>query len=508
MLQVKSFFAETTAHGFGNIVKPETYLCYKVTWAVIVVTALTGSVLHLSSVITSYLAYPSQETSQIIQDNPRFPDVTICNAIPLSDHHVRMSVRNGETELSQFLTLTRLLRPELRAYTRRGIPVQSVLEAPYGIFGSVNHEEIKNLSHSFDDFILSCRHSNDICNTDDWIHYLDKDFYNCYTYTGGRHLKSAITGPAFGLSLILFLENIFIIRSIPYNTMSNIENSFGARIVIHDHNTLPSPKQQGIEILPGHSTSIGLRESRIHKLSKPWGDCTKTSKLRNMERYDYTTESCIDVCMAMKVYENCNCIFSFVTDSLQGENIKHCGFFDNDTVTLNDFVSITLCVLKTLDDFGSGDLLGECNCKEKCDYRIFDRSFSQSQWPGIPYQLDFFRELVLNHPEAESLLAYSSILSYYRDAHSNFEEFNEIMYRNFARVNIYFDSLDIVERKQFPSMTITDMFANVGGTIGLWAGLSIVTIVEVVFLWIKLCGLGLSKCKRPIKVEDAENKTL
>ena len=124
-------------------------------------------------------------------------------------------------------------------------------------------------------------------------------------------------------------------------------------------------------------------------------------------------------------------------------------------------------------------------------------------YTGIPFQQEFYRELVIEADNADTLLARSNLESYYVNRNNNFEAFNSAIYRNFARINIYFKLLDIVELRQYPSMTLTDIFANVGGTIGLWAGLSIVTVVEVVFLLIQFdtwFGLGVKKFRKSWKI--------
>ena len=68
-----------------------------------------------------------------------------------------------------------------------------------------------------------------------------------------------------------------------------------------------------------------------------------------------------------------------------------------------------------------------------------------------------------------------------------------LVYANFARLNVYYEVLNVLERKQIQSITLSDLFANIGGTIGLWAGLSIITLIEVIFF---LSNLAVIKCKK------------
>ncbi len=49
----------------------------------------------------------------------------------------------------------------------------------------------------------------------------------------------------------------------------------------------------------------------------------------------------------------------------------------------------------------------------------------------------------------------------------------------FARVNIYFNTMSTTERRQSPSYGLEQLWADIGGVLGLWVGLSVLTLVDV-----------------------------
>lgn len=71
-----------------------------------------------------------------------------------------------------------------------------------------------------------------------------------------------------GLKLNLFIESLQYVRE--------LSHSAGARVAIHDQNSVSFPDEEGINVLPGISTSVGVRRVRAalllltHRPRKPF----------------------------------------------------------------------------------------------------------------------------------------------------------------------------------------------------------------------------------------------
>ena len=65
---------------------------------------------------------------------------------------------------------------------------------------------------------------------------------------------------------------------------------------------------------------------------------------------------------------------------------------------------------------------------------------------------------------------------------------------SFARVNIYFKDVTVTRKIQTPSYGLMDLLADIGGVLGLWVGVSIITIFEFLAL---LSELVLLPCNLP-----------
>ena len=64
---------------------------------------------------------------------------------------------------------------------------------------------------------------------------------------------------------------------------------------------------------------------------------------------------------------------------------------------------------------------------------------------------------------------------------------------SFARVNVYFEDVTVLRKKQTASYNWNDLLADIGGVLGLWVGVSVITIFEFLTL---LSQIILLSCKK------------
>lgn len=63
-------------------------------------------------------------------------------------------------------------------------------------------------------------------------------------------------------------------------------------------------------------------------------------------------------------------------------------------------------------------------------------------------------------------------------------------------MNIYFREMIVKQQKQDPAYTGWDILSNIGGALGLWAGLSLLTVMEML-LFLGSIFLYFAKIFRP-----------
>ena len=131
-------------------------------------------------------------------------------------------------------------------------------------------------------------------------------------------------------------------------------------------------------------------------------------------------------------------------------------------------------------DFGE-----KCNCHWPCEETTYSTSILQAPWP-IKRSLDsFLKDILEDHPNKEDLKAYQ----HYQKLKSNNATREEIyawVASHFLRLNIYANSNIVLVKEQVPMYTPTDLLCNIGGCLGLWVGMSVITIVECFDLGFKM----------------------
>ncbi len=76
--------------------------------------------------------------------------------------------------------------------------------------------------------------------------------------------------------------------------------------------------------------------------------------------------------------------------------------------------------------------------------------------------------------------------------------------KSFAMVNIYFENVNMYQKKQTAAYGVWDLFADVGGILGLWVGISVLTVTEFCVFFCKL--LKISVLCSPMTMKNKNNK--
>ncbi|KAL9986105.1 hypothetical protein ACROYT_G000185 [Oculina patagonica] len=323
---------------------------------------------------------------------------------------------------------------------------------------------LRQIGHQFEDFVVYCTFRGAYCanySSAFWSHFWHFAYGNCYVFNGGttekgkntKILKSNEPGPSYGLSLELNIEQDQYIGALTQST--------GVRIDISDQGEMPFPLDKGLSLAPGYETSIGMRKVVINRRD-PFSRNTcvnhstsdETNIYNQTMTVNYSTTACKKSCWASNQLKSCGCMeYKFPRSA--------------DT-PLCDIVNKTTekCLKKVKDRFTNGKLSCSNSCPPPCRESTFKLTTSYSLWPTKTYEDYYKMELAKRTKEV--------------DGNDNFRA-------NVLKVDIFFEELNYEVISEELSYELPNFMSDLGGSLGLWIGVSVLTVAEIFELLVLTC---------------------
>lgn len=483
------FASRTTAHGWGRVAWAKVKTV-KVVWLAVTLGALVACAVHISLLITQYLRFYSEVKWKVSLSEIAFPSVSICNIQPMSESTAKVLFSDPDSQFAKWYNIThnldvfQIAADALNKSSEFEI-VQNRMKQPIGYYENIGNESIV-VGHQENDLILDCSYGHYNCDSlVNFTFFQSATYFNCYTYNGEKRavpLTAKSSGPHEGLSMILYLENDSgnEVMDTTYHTLSNVGNAAGARVVVHPPGTRPSPLDQGFDVPPGFSANIGLGVLNFIRLDHPFGECTSVGD-KDTANYVYSSHSCLLLCQQDHVINSCSCVSSLLPQSTpqKEKRLNYCAYWDVEAddplKDLSKYFDRILCESNALQQFSLDDTIkNECKCDPLCTEYSYNTHMSYSSWPLDFTQSDFFEKYVVQHENASQLKAYKNLGKY------NSSELisKGLIKSNFLRINVYLQSMSIEEYDEKQSYELANLFSDIGGTCGLWVGMSIITWCE------------------------------
>ena len=203
-------------------------------------------------------------------------------------------------------------------------------------------------------------------------------------------------------------------------------------------------------------TNIAVQRMLVNQKEKPYSSCGLDLKSVFYRKivdagFSYTRMDCHELCKQKRIEDVCEC---YLPNLLRvAMDPEPC---DEDTEME--------CVNEQFESFND-DFNVKCNemCPLECEKMIFSTVYSQLN--------QFSRErasIYVKNPLVEVKFNELSNVTY------------EKLLRSVVRFNVFYDSLSLIEVTEKPNFTTVDLISNMGGTFGLFLGISVLSLLEIV----------------------------
>ncbi|CAD6187406.1 unnamed protein product [Caenorhabditis auriculariae] len=299
------------------------------------------------------------------------------------------------------------------------------------------------MSQAKHNLIHKCSFNGKPCDIDkDFELVADPTFGNCFVFNHDRkEQKSSLrAGPQYGLRVMLY------VNASDYLPTSE---AVGIRLTIHDKEDFPFPDTFGYSAPTGYISSFGMRMKKMSRLPAPYGDCIESGATSNYiyKGYAYSTEGCYRTCFQELIIDRCGC--SDPRFPTIGETMP-CEVFNK---------AHRDCLEKHTHEVSEVHSSFKCRCQQPCNQTVYTTSYSEAIWPSQALNIS------LGHCEKTP------------------EECNEEYQDDAAMLEVFYEALNFEVLTESEAYGIVKMMADFGGHLGLWSGVSVMTICEFVCLW-------------------------
>lgn len=458
----------STSHGLPRILKSKN-IFFKFMWTFFMTTSCSACCYLITTSIMNFLKWQVVTKIDIVTEIPSiFPTISICSANPIQKNFSLEYVdevlkRSGIHNNSLFESYS--INYQFKFMFSKYLSMSNLF--------NLSSSEREHFGMKINESIISCFYSTNPCNLDlDFEYYYDNIHSYCVKFNSGKKSelkKASKPGLINGLQMEIYVEE-------PH------ENSFstasGLYIIVHN-SSQESYFPEGFTVPVGKQVNIAVQREFISKKAKPYSECTEN--LNSIDSFDsdlyraiiqsgksYKREMCYDLCLQEKIIENCKCqdliTFSF-------PNISFCR-------NLPDI----FCDYKEFASFYADNIDEKCGmkCPLECDAIKYPVTLTYLDYPTEAYYNKLIKE-------------------------SRFKNLRPITFEKLKNrlifLNIYYSEFQYKKIQEVEKMTIIDLVAGIGGTLGLFIGISFLSLIEILHVAVEIIFVIFNTEKNTNKVQ-------
>ncbi|XP_048584124.1 degenerin unc-8 [Nematostella vectensis] len=479
---LRDFSDRTSCHGIGQINGSHSPT-WRIFWLLTFLAGLGMVLFQCITLLGIYLDKPTATSVDVTYDEvTNFPAVTICNlnmikkknlanftqSKKIFDDFEAFVSSNSSMDSSAFLgsKMETVLKDRLSMDSNDGSNSVSLDDTSMDTelyvedmlirhMAMVDDKDLIKAGHEFDELVFRCVWNGFTCNKGGfmkfWRRFWHWRYGNCYIFNQGvdengtllAHLTSSKPGPMYGLTLDLFIDQ--------EQYLIPLSQEAGVKVLLSDQRNVPFPFTDGFSVQPGVSASVGIRKLVINRID-PFnnGSCYSGDGLEKDNIYSkhkslkYSVQGCMSSCLANSEFSICNC-----TEGKFRVKGRPC-MSESEVKCLNTVNKM----------YEKGTLGCTRKCPQPCSHFSFRRTISQSQW-SESYEQTFQKMVMKSGKGFDKKMRDASVLR-----------------QNFLRVKLFYEELNTEAITYSRSYTTESFLGDVGGQLGLWIGVSVITCAE------------------------------
>ena len=460
----------STMHGLSKVIKSKSW-SLKIMWLLCLFIGIGSFAKFSLNSVSDFLDYEVTTKIRRIYETPTiYPTISICNKNKFTTDFGIDTIKSTleyfkYPDLFNFSVLSHLpledrYRDSDNALFRAGNAVSEF-----------SVENKKKLGHSIEEFMIECKFDDVFCNiTEDFVWYFDNIYGNCYKFNSGFNSKgepvalkkSSQPGKFYlGLKMTLFDSMPDILERISYA---------GTGFMIKlDNSSFTAGGNSRIDLLSGVESNLAVERIYSSQLSFPYSDCfidnMLYSKSYQSELYDlflktntrYRQKDCLELCQQKFYIANCQCTL-----------IQYFSLFNEKICNTIEQLD---CAFHVYFEQILASNFFEKNCYPLCPLECNTTEYNAYQSINM-----FSKDVYLDVIKAKK-----KFISKYDNKTLN----DQAIINGILKVNIYYDSLSYTQITESVSMNQVSLLAAIGGFMGLFLGMSLMTLVELLEIFMK-----------------------
>uniref|UniRef100_A0A1I8IQL9 Amiloride-sensitive sodium channel n=1 Tax=Macrostomum lignano TaxID=282301 RepID=A0A1I8IQL9_9PLAT len=501
---IHSFASRTSAHGLSRFFSQQIPWL-RLLWIVVVMGALTGLTMHTYKQISLFRDYPVSSTTRLLTNKFTFPDVTICD--PLMKKFLRKQssdLRRSNESILNYFVLSYMMAMQFANnknsnQSDEAISVQATKMA-YASFEHAVHTwpifNMTEVSARMLDMLVFCQYNQETCSEKDFKVFYHRDYGNCFSFKPHNRLMKS-SGVEKGLVLVLYSPSVDHIQNNDWysNIVTTGLETGGLRVVVHQKDTIPYPSEYGINSPSGMQTVLALNQVQTSLANTPTKQCEPRTRfhaydhiLGNTQSYEKQLTDCTTFEHMKRVRDKCNCtIEGPVPTETYGSGERRINFCHDIMGAQNPERTIKL--IKNMVEFlrkNRNDLINPRNNQlNMLAYNNLPMHEKQAISAALEHEFhnevkQRLKSLRCALPELRSGRSQSKCLNMCKYTTYDFSVFQS-RWPDLSleiRLRVYPKTLTVRQLFEERSYELVNLFSDLGGIMGLWIGVSMVTLCE------------------------------